>query len=159
MFFFCQYVCNIRWCVWTHQIIQHPHQRFKLQLPNFPLIQASHVHIARRGYVEDSRFVFLLVQHYQVVHATSTWDGIHLNPQSEDRGTCLWESTARHSEDRRHKGLFGHQQTSKRRYSSITKEYTAHGTPPTWLRDLFIKTKLGFAGWINVFFCSTREIQ
>lgn len=34
-----------------------------------------------------------------------------------------------------------------------------HGIQQTWLGDLFIEIKLGFAGWINVFFCLTRESQ
>lgn len=33
-------------------------------------------------------------------------------------------------------------------------EYTVHGNKHGW-GDLFIEIKLGFAGWINVFFCST----
>lgn len=33
-------------------------------------------------------------------------------------------------------------------------EYTVHGNKHGW-GDLFIEIKLGFAGWINVFFCLT----
>ncbi len=37
--------------------------------------------------------------------------------------------------------------------------HIVHDIQQTCLGDLFIEIKLGFAGWINVFFCLTRESQ
>lgn len=156
--------------MWTHQIIQHPHQRFKLQLPNFPLMLSTHVHIGRRGHIENAGFVFLLVQHNQVVHATSARDGVHLNPHSEDRDTRFVALDDPRKIRTRNKFLINYQYTrkmpkpkwdtpqSKAPTSPRNIQYRAfnqHG----WGICLLKKNKLGFAGWINVFFCLTRESQ
>ena len=73
--------------LWTHQVIQHPHQRLKLQLPGLPLDLAGHVDVTCCVNVGRSRFVLLPVQHDQVVHAAGTRDGLHLNPHSKEEGT------------------------------------------------------------------------
>lgn len=91
-------------CVWPHQVVQHPHQRLKLQLPGLPLVLAAHVDGTRCCHGEHSWFVFLLIQHDQVVYAASTGDGIHLNPHSKDSGTSTWWRLWVYN-----KGLFNHQ--------------------------------------------------
>lgn len=81
------------WCLgfslYTYQIIQHPHQRLKLQLTDFPLVLPSHVDSTRRGEGEHSWFVLLLVQHYKVVHTSSTRNGINLRTEGDRRELLL----------------------------------------------------------------------
>lgn len=81
------------WCLgfslYTYQIIQHPHQRLKLQLTDFPLVLPSHVDSTRRGDGEHSWFVLLLVQHYKVVHTSSTRNGINLRTEGDRRELLL----------------------------------------------------------------------
>lgn len=67
--------------LWTHQVIQHPHQGLKLQLARFPLVLATHGKVTVHGHVIHQRFVLLWVQHDQVVHAANTGNGIHLKSQ------------------------------------------------------------------------------
>lgn len=185
-------LCSSHFDVWTHQVIKHPHQRLKLQLANLPFVLSGHADGSHWGQGEHSWFVLLLIQHYQVVHTASTWDGIHLEWQSRDRRRGMWASTAdwwlvmQHKTDtkrplccqtsvaldhppkiriRRLPDYFPRRRKTsftkiKMRCPSIysdhsTKEYTVHGTQQTWWGDLFIEIKLGFAGWINVFFCLT----
>lgn len=176
---------------WTHQVIKHPHQRLKLQLANLPFVLATHVDSIRCGHSMHSGFVLLLVQHYQVVHATSTRDGIHLKAQNMNRGRSMWASTdnwwltqnkinrkaRRDRNDNMEQRIWNRfpdhcvesgqrldlpkpkwdtpqskATTAPRNIQYMT--YNKHGRG-----DLFIEIKLGFAGWINVFFCSTGESQ
>lgn len=83
------------WCLWTHQVIQHPHQRLKLQLANPPLVLATLVDVTVFGHIVHDWFVLLRVQHYQVVHTASTGDCIHLKSPSADRARSMWVSTDR----------------------------------------------------------------
>lgn len=96
---FCVCVCVVNWQIflfwrlafslYTYQIIQHPHQRLKLQLTDFPLVLPSHVDSSRRGDGEHSWFVLLLVQHYKVVHTSSTRNGINLRTDGDRRELLL----------------------------------------------------------------------
>ena len=95
---------RILWCLRTHQVIQHPHQRLKLQLTDLPIVLSSHVDCSRCGHVEHSWFVLLWVQHYEVVHAAGTWYSIHLKNEKKkkkksrirrgiNRAGSMWGST------------------------------------------------------------------